>query len=199
MNDFILLIIGLTPGAVGIALGKLLNGDTAPEPLNNGLIKYFLYSSSALVLTELSGFAQPLQKTLAQSNNFTLWDIAVPAGVAALLALVWKLFLKRAVIWTANKLLRVFGHVEITMPNYALENMLGDGQGHFVEIQMPDGKIFTGEVVEVNPVDGAITLRKLPEWINDDDVERYEKEVVIMLNTGVVIKEFAYQCKGPGS
>lgn len=197
MNDFILLIIGLTPGAVGIALGKLLNGDTAPEPLNSGLIKYFLYSSSALVFTELSGLAQPLQKTLEQSNSFTLLDIAVPAAVAALIAIVWKLFLKRAVIWAANKLLRLSSYNEISMPESALENLLIDGKGHFIEVHMPDGRCFTGALKEHGAHYETITLCSLPDWTNDADVERCEKKTVIMLKNGVVIKEFDYKCKEP--
>lgn len=195
MTEFILLLIALTPGAVGIALGKLLNGDVAPEPLNSGIIKYFLYSSTALVLTELSGWAQPLQKTLAQRNDFTLLDIAVPAGISAIVALAWKLFVKRAVIWAANKILLLFGYNEITMPGSALENLLDDGQGHFIEVHYPDGRVITGETREHGPHYGTITVVDLPEWVNDIELERYEKKTVIMLKTGIVIKEFDYKYK----
>ena len=197
MTDFILLIIVLTPGIIGIAIDKLLNGDTSPEPLNKGIVKYFLYSSAALFATELSGWAQPLQKTLTQSNNFTLWDAAAPACAAVIIAVTWKLFFKRAVINASNKMLVFFGYNAITLPNSALENMLLDAKGHFIEIHFPDGRVIVGELVEYESTYKTITLAPLPDWVNDNYIVRYEKNNIVLFETGMVVKEFAYKNLSP--
>lgn len=43
-NVSILTIAALAPGFVGIAVTKLLDGDTTAEPLDKGILKYFLGS-----------------------------------------------------------------------------------------------------------------------------------------------------------
>lgn len=193
MSESILLVIALTPGIIGIAIGKLLNGDTSAEPLNKGIVKYFLYSSTSMLLAELFTTAHPLTKALNKSTNFTLLDIEIPTLIAICIAFVWKLFLKKFIIWIINKLLPFCKQNAISLPSAPLENLLLDGESHFLEIYLADGKIITGELKEYNYTDNTITLRPLPSWINDSDVARYEKDSVIMLSSGMIIKEFDYQ------
>lgn len=210
MDNPILLIMALTPGIIGIATSKLLDGDTSPEPIDKGIIKYFLYSASALLITELIGFliefsaslknpdliiesVHPLQKALTQNNNFTFWDIILPSLLAVIIALSWKLYLKDKIICLANKLLLYFGKNAIALPSYELESLLADGKGHFLEVHFPNGRIVTGMLHEYNIATNTIRLRPLPDWITDNDVARYEKDTIAILDTGIVIKEFDYQ------
>lgn len=197
MDNPILLIMALTPGIIGIATSKLLDGDTSPEPIDKGIMKYFLYSASALLLTELIGSViqpiQPLQKALTQSNNFTIWDIIFPSLLAIIIALSWKLYLKGKIIHLANKLLLHLGKNTIALPSYELESLLADGEGHFLEVHFPDGRIVIGMLHEYNIATNTIRLRPLPDWINDNNIARYEKDTVAILDTGIVVKEFDYQ------
>lgn len=193
MSESILLVIALTPGIIGIAIGKLLNGDTSAEPLNKGIVKYFLYSSTSMLLAELFTVAHPLTKALNKSTNFTLLDVEIPTLIAICIAFSWKIFLKKFIIGVINKLLPFCKQNAISLPSSPLENLLLDGKSHFLEIYLADGKKVTGELKEYNYTDNTITLRPLPPWINDSDVARYEKDSVIMLSNGMIIKEFDYQ------
>lgn len=199
MDNPILFIMALTPGIIGIATSKLLDGDTSPEPIDKGIMKYFLYSASALLLTESIGSViqpiqpiQPLQKALMKNPAFTIDDFVYPALMAVIVALSWKIFLKKLVIFITNLILSLFRKNMIDLPPSALDKLLADGNGHAVEIYFPDGRIVIGVVSEYYSTPNTITIQKLPSSINLGSIEESEKNILVFLETGVIIKNYTF-------
>ena len=53
MDKSLLTILLLSPGMVGIATSALFNGESNPPEIGKAVIKYFLYSCFAWILSEL--------------------------------------------------------------------------------------------------------------------------------------------------
>ena len=139
MNDPILVITGLAPGFIGIAVQKLLRGDVTEEPLQRGILKYFLYAASALLLTDmiavLRGVAGPVGKILA-GTSLSYFDCTLPMLSACIIAIFWHAAGSRIAIWGANKINKLAGRNPIFLDQCMMETMLSDNKPHFLEIQL---------------------------------------------------------------
>lgn len=193
MNESILLILALAPGVVGIAVSKLFAGDVTPEPLNQGIVKYFIYSTVSILLAECLPFAAPLSQAL-NNEPLTTLDITMPLLIAFLLAAFWRLFLESLVVWIANKLLSACNKNNVVLRKGVFAS-LEDNQGHIVEIIFPDGRTIKGMTMETDKFNNDMILAELPEWTKDPRYEEYVKQTLILTKDKIIIKEYGYRCK----
>lgn len=197
MENTILLILLLSPGFIGIAVNKLLTGDTSTEPINQNIMSYFLYSASALAITELI-FGKPLSSILAGAK-MTVYDCFYPLAAAALISALWEIVLRDKIVTPAiNAVMRLLGRNEIALSNLLLYNMLADGRGHIIEIySTADNKLLAqGMVNEVSKDEKAIKLSPLPAWVNDNDVKRYEVQRLLLIKEELLVIEYAFEYTG---
>ena len=102
MENFIIMIASLAPGFVGIAVQKLLNGDTTSGAVQGNIMIYFLYAASSLLCAELVfWFHGPISKLL-MNEPIQLVDILVPMGFALIIAVFWHIIGARLAKMFAN-------------------------------------------------------------------------------------------------
>lgn len=196
MNEYILIVIALAPGFIGIATSKLLNGDTSAEPLNNGIMKYFLYSSTSMLMAEYCTDAHPITKALNSNGKFTLDDFVTPMLLAIAIAIAWNFFIKFSLLFLINIFLRLLRYNTVGLPSYQLENLVLDGKAHYLEIVYPNGEKIKGALTEYDPVFKTLTLKPLPNWTEHKDIQYFEKSTTVLLENGTIIKEFDYKNVG---
>lgn len=191
MDNPILLITALAPGFIGIAVNKLLQGNSDSEPLDKGVLKYFLYSAATLLLTELTT-AKPLRKIL-EKQQLTIEDCLYPLFWAILIAIAWELVIRDYLLKCINFVYRKIGRNEIFLSRSMLEDMVADGKKHFLEVQFADGSVINGLVEKINQQENAIILIPEPDWVDDIDVKRFEVQQFIMFDKNIIVKEYDYK------
>lgn len=191
-NVSILTIAALAPGFVGIAVTKLLDGDTTAEPLDKGILKYFLYSASALISTDLFTTAQPLHKVI-DGQRLEYIDYWVPILMAAVISIFWALCGKKLFVWLANVINKVGCRNTVFLEPTMLEVLTNDNEGHFLEVTLPNGEKKRGVLKKVLAHEQALLLEPDTEWAAVQ--EKYTKKDVIYLNSGVAIREYGYKDK----
>ena len=191
-NISILTIAALAPGFVGIAVTKLLDGDTTAEPLDKGILKYFLYSASALILTDLSTLAQPIHKVI-DGQRLEYIDYWLPILMAATISILWALIGKRFFILLANIINKIGRRNTVFFQGTMLEALTNDNEAHFLEITLPNGEKKRGVLKKVLAHEQAVLLEPDTEWAAVQ--EEYTKKDVVYLDSGVAIREYAYKYK----
>lgn len=191
-NVSILTIAALAPGFVGIAVTKLLDGDTTAEPIDKGILKYFLYASSALILTDLCTYAQPLHK-LIEGQRLEYIDYLAPILMAAAISIFWAIFGKNLFVGLANEINEAGCRNKIFLDSTMLECLTNDGKGHFLEIKLPNGEVRKGELKKVLVHEQSLLLEPEPAWTAK--YEEYTIKDVVYLNSGVLIREYGYRIK----
>jgi len=191
MENFIIMIASLAPGFVGIAVQKLLNGDTTSGAVQGNIMIYFLYAASSLLCAELVfWFHGPISKLL-MNEPIQLVDILVPMEFALIIAVFWHIIGARLAKMFANGINKIAGKNSIMMDADMLETMLNDNQAHFLEVSFPDGTEKNGYVTNVIVSTREIMLEPEPEWTKD--YNRHTKRTCINLNSGIVITEYEYK------
>ncbi len=191
-NTSILTIAALAPGFVGMAVTKLLDGDTTAEPLDKGILKYFLYSASALILTDLCTPAQPLHKVI-YGQRLEYIDYWVPILMAAVISIFWALYGKNLFVWIANTINKVGCRNTVFLEPTMLEVLTNDNEGHFLEVTLPNGEKKRGVLTKVLVHEQSLLLESDTEWAVGH--EEYTKKDVVYLNSGVAIREYGYKYK----
>lgn len=191
MENLIIVIISLSPGFIGMAIQKLLNGDTTPGAIQSNIMTYFLYAASSLLCAELVClFHGPISKLLMH-EPVLLADILIPMGIAVVIAVFWHSIGARWAYNIANKINKLAGKNSIIMDSDMLETMLNDNQPHFVTVTFPNGTERSGYVTNVIVSNKEIMLEPNPDWTKD--YTRHTKRECIELNSGIVITEHEYK------
>lgn len=191
MENFIITIVSLSPGFIGMAVQKLLNGDTTPGAIQSNVLIYFLYAASSLLCTELLfWFHGPINKLLMH-DPIQLVDILVPMVIAVVIAVLWHIIGVRLAYKFANKINKLAGKNSIIMDSDMLETMLNDNQPHFVTVTFPNGTERSGYVTNVIVSNKEIMLEPNPNWTKD--YTRHTKRECIELSSGIVITEHEYK------
>lgn len=191
-NTFILNIAALAPGFVGIAVTKLLDGDTTAEPLDQGILKYFLYSASALILTDLCTSAKPLHKVIDR-QQLEYIDYWMPILMAAVISIFWAILGKKIFVYLANLINKIGCRNTVFLKTTMLEALTNDCEGHYLEITLPNGEKKSGMLTKVLTHEQSLMLEPKPEWT--DKYEEYTKKEIIYLDSGLSIREYGYKIK----
>lgn len=191
MENFIITMVSLSPGFIGMAIQKLLNGDTTPGAIQSNIMTYFLYAASSLLCAEIvCWFHGPINKLLMH-EPVLLVDILIPMGIAVVIAVLWHIIGARLAYKIANKINELAGKNSIIMDSDMLETMLNDNQPHFVTVSFPNGTERSGYVTNVIVSNKEIMLEPNPDWTKD--YTRHIKRECIELNSGIVITEHEYK------
>lgn len=186
-----IMIISLSPGFIGMAVQKLLNGDTTPGAIQSNIMTYFLYAASSLLCAEIvHWFHGPISKILMQ-EPVSLADILIPMGIAVAIAIFWHTIGGRLAYRAANKVNELAEKNSIIMDSDMLETMFNDNQPHFVTVTFPNGTQRSGYVTNVIVSNKEIMLEPNPDWTKD--YTRNTKRECIDLNSGIVVTEYEYK------
>lgn len=195
MDNPVLLITALSPGFVGIAVHKLLKGDVTAEPLQQGVLKYFLYAASSLFLTDgilsAAGQTGTISKILT-NQQLSYMDCMVPMICAAVIAVLWSVCGNTLAVRLANGINRRAGHNPVFLDESMLYTMLADNKPHFLEVQFPDGRTERGYITKTITHEKTIMLEPEPDWTKSSGFYRRDVRKMIDLATGVVITEYEY-------
>lgn len=190
MNSLLLNIVLLSPGFVGIAVNKLLDGDTTSDTVQNSTMKYFLYSAFSYTLTEMLGASMTLSKILA-GQAFKVEDYLMPIIAAALLSLIWTIKGRKIILQAANKLNIACGRNAVFLEKAMSEKIFNDGKGHFLEVTFSDGRKERGMLQYVLEQEASYALVPEPEWTKD--YEEYTVRNIVYPKLGVSIREYNFQ------
>lgn len=117
------------PGFIGVAACKLMNGNVQKEKLNNEVLGYFLYAGTAwLMATAFSYLAQCLGITLNENMR-----IACAIVCAAMLGVLWPVWISDKAVFVANIINRHFDKNPIFMEETILEKLGCDNKPHYYE------------------------------------------------------------------
>ncbi len=192
MDNPILLITALAPGFIGIAVQKLLNGDTTTETIQQGILKYFLFAASALLVTDAClRFNGPVSRIL-QQEPLRYIDCLVPMGIAVVLSVLWHVRGCKWIIRVANIINTWAGKNQIFLRTNMLEEMLNDGKPHFLDIKFPDGTQTCGYLSKVVAHDKNLMLEPEPKWTKDTAYKRKTVRQLIDLNSNTIVTEYEY-------
>ena len=134
MENFIIMIVSLSPGFIGMAVHKLLNGDTTPGAIQSNIMTYFLYAASSLLCAEIVCWFHGAISKILLHEPVWLADILLPMGIAVVIAILWHIIGGRLAYKIANQINKVAGKNSIIMDSDMLETMLNDNQPHFVTV-----------------------------------------------------------------
>lgn len=191
MENPIIWICMMTPGFAGLAVLKLLNGDTTDGAVQQNVLKYFLFGSLSLLIAEAARlFHGPLSKILEHSP-ITLWDCVIPMVAAVILAVFWYVAGLRIAVKIANRINTAAGKNPIFLQHDLLERILNDGQSHFLEIRFPDGTKQKGYVSDVITSRRSLILRPEPAWTAD--YVRQDIQTLVELSTGIIVTEYRFK------
>lgn len=189
MNSVLLNVILLSPGFIGIAINKLFDGDTTSDTVQNGAMKYFLYSAFSYLIAEMIDNPAVLSKIFAgQMVKYT--DLIMPLTIAALLSMFWTLKGKGLILQVANKLNLVCGRDTVFLEKSMSEKVFNDGKGHFIEVTFADGRSVRGMLQHVLEHEASYTLAPDPEWTKD--YTEYTVRSLVYPKLGVTIREYDY-------
>lgn len=191
MENFIIMIVSLSPGFIGLAVHKLLNGDTTPGAIQSNIMTYFLYAASSLLCAEIMCWFHGAISKILMHEPVWLADILLPIGIAAAIAIFWHIIGGRLAYKIANQINKVAGKNSIIMDSDMLETMLNDNQPHFVTVTFPNGTERSGYVTNVIVSNKEIMLEPNPDWTKD--YTRNTKRECIDLNSGIVVTEYEYK------
>lgn len=193
MNDNpILMIAILSPGFIGIATTKLLDGDTTPEPLNQGVLKYFLYAAASLIFTDLCTPHKVLHK-LIDRQPLSYMDYIAPMLTAVVISIIWALFAKKLAVHFANEINEAGGRNKIFLDSSMLETFINDNQSHFLEITFSDGRIIRGYVTKTIMHEKSLLVHPEPNWTQDKQHKEYTVRTLVYLDTNTTIREYAFK------
>lgn len=190
----ILIIAILSPGFIGIATTKLLDGDTTPEPLNQGVLKYFLYAAASLILTDLWTPCKVLHK-LIEKQPLSYMDYIAPMIMAIVISILWALLVKKLAEHFANEINEAGGRNKIFLDSSMLEAFINDNQEHFIEITFSDGRIIKGYVNKTIMHEKSLLILPEPTWTKDEQYEEYTVRTLVYLETNTTIREYAFKEK----
>lgn len=188
----ILIIAILSPGFIGIATTKLLDGDTTPEPLNQGILKYFLYAAASLIFTDLCTPCKVLHK-LIEKQPLLYMDYIAPMITAIVLGILWTSVGKNLAEHFANLINEMWGRNKIFLASSMLEAFINDNQGHFIEITFSDGRIIRGYVKKTIMHEKSLLVYPEPSWTKDERYTEYTIRTVVYLDTNTTLREYAFK------
>ncbi len=186
----ILIIAILSPGFIGIATTKLLDGDTTPEPLNQGILKYFLYAAASLIFTDLCTPCKVLHKLIEGTPPLSYMDYIAPMIMAIVISILWALFIKKLAEHFANEINEMGGRNKIFLDSSMLEAFISDNQPHFLEITFPDGRTINGYIDQTMVHEKSIILKPDTEW--SENRKTYIIRTLVYLDSKIVIKEYDF-------
>lgn len=190
MSDNPILMIAIfSPGFIGIATTKLLDGDTTPEPLNQGVLKYFLYAATSLIFTDLVTPCKIFHKLIAK-QPLSYMDYITPMLMAIVLSILWISVGKKLAIAFANLINEMWGRNKIFLDSSMLEAFISDNQPHFLEITFPDGRTINGYIDQTMVHEKSIILKPDTEW--SENRKTYIIRTLVYLDSKIVIKEYDF-------
>lgn len=181
-------IIEISSGFIGVGVYKLFNGDTELQDFNKNMFQYFIFAASAWILAQLIimilAFCGVVPSSTAQTALILL--------CAVFLGAAWALFLKGAVIKTANVFNKIFNKNEIGLNTHMIEKITLDNKPHYFTVHKGGQKIGGGYLTNIITRDNAITLE--PE----DDIAKRKiieqeiniKQSLIYLDKDIYLKEY---------
>ena len=117
------------PGFVGVAACKLMNGNPQKEKLNNEVLAYFLFGGTAwLLVASLDNICSLQGLALSESTR-----IACTIICAALLGILWPVWLRDKAVALANIINCYFGKNPIFVEETILEKLGCDNKPHYYE------------------------------------------------------------------
>lgn len=171
----------LAPGFIGVAVGKLMTGDNTKEPLNNGILKYFLYSGSSWCICTLFNLVCTMSDSI-----FLVMSIFV----AALLGILWPTLIKGWTITAANFINKLFNKNPIFLNESILEKLTADNEPHFLEVYKGGKVITSGWGSDVMIHENAFIIDRDLEWEEYFKNHEHEERTVIFLDKDTYIKEY---------
>ena len=200
MNDSLLMILVISPGFIGIATSKLFTGDPTNEPISQSVLKYFLYSTSAWMTASLFNDGKVINAIIANKMvedgviRMNASDFLPPICWAIAFGASWSLFVKKLLLYTANKINQIFGKNKVFLENRLMNRMIADNGYHYAEILKDGESIAKGYVEDYSGSEKAIIIGCEDEYMGKKEDE-IELKRLIYLESGLVVREFKYADK----
>lgn len=190
MDKSLLTILLLSPGMVGIATSALFNGESNPPEIGKAVIKYFLYSCFAWILSELIFPDYVLSKVL-QGIKLTTIEVFYPIIISFLLGAGWVLFIEKLLIKGVNILNSGLGRNQIFLEQALFDRLFRDQNYHFLEIQKDGKSIAKGYAQFHQGTERSLSLISDEEYVKAGYTER-TKQYLVYLKDGIVLREYEY-------
>ena len=153
-------IAQVAPGFIGVAAAKFMDYDTRTDSVTSCLSKYFLFAGASwlctMALVELLGYAG----IILAGKAFT----AVSMLIALVLGLLWHVVILPEAVKLHNMLNRRIGKNEGFMKNTIIEQMLDDGNAHYLIAYKGDKIIASGWITTSLAYEKSFLLSPSPEW-----------------------------------
>lgn len=176
-------IAQIAPGFIGVALGKLMNGDPKKENLNDSFLGFFLYAGAAwLIATAAALAAEYLQHPISHTGFIVISMLA-----AALLGILWPSGLRSKVISLANSYLSALGKNKIFMEEEIMDQIGHDNKPHYYEVYRNGQMIASGWGEHISSSDKGMSLIKV-DGFNVDEMKEIRN--IVWQESDMVIKEY---------
>lgn len=168
------------PGFIGVAACKLMNGNTQKEKLNNEVLAYFLFGGTAWLLVFI--FDNVCGSTFRESTR-----IACAIICAALLGILWPVWLRDKAVALANIINCYFGKNPIFVEETILEKLGCDNKPHYFEIYKAGNLIASGWGEHFLNNEKSFSLRSIEGYTMED---LQEFRAIVWRGEDMVLKEY---------
>lgn len=171
------------PGFIGVAACKLMNGNTQKEKLNNEVLAYFLFGGTAwLLVASLDNICSLQGLSLSESTR-----IACTIICAALLGILWPVWLRDKAVALANIINFYFGKNPIFVEETILEKLGCDNKPHYYEAYKAGTLVASGWGEHFIRNEKSFSLRQI-EGYDTEDLQ--EVRYIIWQDKDMILKEY---------
>lgn len=171
------------PGFIGVAACKLMNGNPQKEKLNNEVLAYFLFGGTAwLLVASLDNICSLQGLALSESTR-----IACTIICAALLGILWPVWLRDKAVALANIINFYFGKNPIFVEETILEKLGCDNKPHYYEAYKAGTLVASGWGEHFIRNEKSFSLRQI-EGYGMEDLQ--EVRYIIWQDKDMILKEY---------